>query len=306
MRANGDWLMVWQMLTDAGAVVRAQALRADGKALGAPFTLDEGHFTLGNAAAAAVALQEDRGYVVLWARANQGGIWSRRIGVDGALQGAPRRVSDEGDEECANPALALLDDQRLIAVWDRHKEGGAWTIRGRFLDADGSKKGDELSFEPSQRNQDWDPCVAPAANNGFVLSWCSGEPTDFSRDVVARVYNARARPPGPLLTVCYMANEQDFPQIVRMADGSYVVAWEDDVSYYDHTYLRRILPSANAMGPIVRLNELETKACEDRVAPWIATLGDGLVGTFGDRRRSLGWDVYVRILGPRFDAVERR
>jgi hypothetical protein len=56
----------------------------------------------------------------------------------------------------------------------------------------------------------------------------------------------------------------------------------------------------------VRINELETKAVEDRVAPKIAVLTDGIVAAWGDRRRSLGWDVYLRILGPKFDDVRKK
>jgi hypothetical protein len=41
------------------------------------------------------------------------------------------------------------------------------------------------------------------------------------------------------------------------------------------------------------------------VAPRLAVLGDGLLCGFGDRARSLGWDVRVRILGPRFDQVDK-
>ena len=50
------------------------------------------------------------------------------------------------------------------------------------------------------------------------------------------------------------------------------------------------------------LNELETLFVGDRVAPRIAPFGDGLVAVFGDRRRSLGLDARVKILGPAFDA----
>ena len=101
-------------------------------------------------------------------------------------------------------------------------------------------------------------------------------------------------------------SEQDYPQIARLSDRSLAVAWEDDVSGYDHAYVRRIAKAGQALGPTVRLNELETKAVEDRQAPVIAALGDGLVAVWSERRRSLGWDIYLRIVGPRFDEVGKK
>jgi len=138
------------------------------------------------------------------------------------------------------------------------------------------------------------------------MAWCSGSPNDASHDVVGRVFDSRGKPAGPLLPISPLANEQDYAQIVRLPDKTYVVAWEDDISGYDHTYVRRILPNARELGRIVRMNELETKAVEDRTAPQIAVLGDGFVGAWNDRRRSLGWDIYARILGPKFDEVKAR
>jgi hypothetical protein len=55
----------------------------------------------------------------------------------------------------------------------------------------------------------------------------------------------------------------------------------------------------------MRINELATKSIQDRVAPRLAPLADGLLCAFGDRSRSLGWDVRVRVVGPGFDNLEK-
>lgn len=306
MRGNGDFVVVWKQLSDAGPTLQAQAFDVAGRPIAAALAVDEGQKCSGDPPAAAAALPAERGYLLVWTRAGAG-VWARRLDPSGALASVPRRVDPEAKDDCDNPSVAVLDDARLIVAWNvRPQPGGQWRLRARFLELDGAPRGDELSFEPSRFGHDWDPSVAPAAHNGFVMAWCAGTPSDPGRDVVARVYDARAKPEGPILTISYMSNEQDFPSVARLSDKSYVVAWEDDISGLDHTYLRRILPNARDMGPRVRLNELGTRAVEDRVLPTLCALGDGLAGSWGDRRRSLGWDVFLRILGPRFDEVPKK
>jgi hypothetical protein len=120
--------------------------------------------------------------------------------------------------------------------------------------------------------------------------------------VCARLFGPRGKPAGPILTVGYVANEQDFPDVAALADGSFAVAWEDDVSYYDQVYLRRVLADGSEVGPWRRLAGHESRFAPDRIAPRIAALGDGVAAVFGDRSRSRGLDVRLTVLGPRFDA----
>jgi hypothetical protein len=212
-------------------------------------------------------------------------------------------LSQESAAALNNLALCSLGGNRVVVAWDANDKG--WKLRGRFTGLDGAPLGDELEFEGSPRKQDWDPALAPAGDGGFVVAWTSGAPDDGSRDVVARFYDAQAKPSGPMLWISPTINEQDFPDIVRLADGTWAVGWEDDISGYDSTYARRIEKDQRHVGPVMRINELATKSIQDRVAPRLAPLADGLLCAFGDRSRSLGWDVRVRVVGPGFDNLEK-
>jgi hypothetical protein len=138
------------------------------------------------------------------------------------------------------------------------------------------------------------------------MAWCSGPPDDPTKDVVARLFDARGQPAGPLLPISPLANEQDHGHVIRLADGSWAVAWEDDISIHDQTYLRRILKNGTEIGPTVLINGLETLSVPDRQAPVVAPIADGVAALWNDRRRSQGWDVYMKLLGPRFDDVRPR
>jgi len=231
-------------------------------------------------------------------------VWAMRVDTKGVRVGEKRRLSRESPAPLGNVSLCFLGERRLACAWDADDAG--WKLRGRLAGIDGAPLGDEFEFEGSPRHQDWDPALAANGNGGFVAAWTSGAPDDGSRDVVARFFDDKARPSGPLLWISPTVNEQDFADVVHLSDGTWAVGWEDDISGYDHTYVRRIQRDQRQLGPIVRINVLATLSNEDRVAPRLAPLADGLLSAFGDRARSLGWDVRVRIMGPAFDTALRR
>lgn len=295
LRADGSCALLW---CDTNGALHFAAVDAAAKPLAEPRLLAPEAVK----DCCVLALPADQGWWCAWSD-SEPSVWALRVTAAGEPAGAPQRLSRESKAQM-NDLSAVLLGRRVAIAWDAND--GGWRMRGRFASLDGVPQGDEFELEPSPRQQDWDPVLAPANNGGFLCAWTSGAPDDGSRDVVARFYDSNARASGPILWISPTGNEQDFPDAVRLPDGTWAVAWEDDISGYDHTYLRRIHKDQRELGPIVRINELETKSIEDRVAPRIAVLGDGLACAFGDRRRSLGWDALVRILGPKFDLVGKQ
>jgi hypothetical protein len=304
LRADGTALVTWIQRADGRDKALAQVLTADGRAKSALIEIDARDGFAPDRVALS-ALPADRGWLAVWPGGGKNGVWSRRIAPDGALPGPARRVSEASDDILSQADVTFLDDGRLVAAWTVHRAGSTvdegWFVRARFLDADGGTKGGELAFEPSRRNQDHDPALAPAKGGGFLMAWCSGLPSDPTHDVNVRLFDAQGKPAGPNLTPCNLANEQDFPDVARLADGSFVVAWEDDISYFDQAYVRRILPNGRTMGPWMRIGKLDTRFVPDRIVPRIAAMGGGWAAVIVDRQRSLGFDVRLKVVGPAFD-----
>jgi hypothetical protein len=223
------------------------------------------------------------------------------VGSDGKLIGNAKRISDPGEWSEDNADVTVLDDGKLFCAWTAMPEGKPWSVRGRLLDDSGETRGEDLSFEHTRRGEDWDPNLAPAENNGFAMSWTAGGKEDTVRDVVVRLFDAQGHAKSQLATVCYGANEQDWSDIVRLPDKSFAVAWEDDISFYDQVYVRRLARDGRSMGTMMRLNAIGTTFMPDRVAPRIAVIGNGLAATFGDRHRSLGFDAVLKVVGPKWD-----
>ncbi|MBI1382395.1 MAG: hypothetical protein GC161_15060 [Planctomycetaceae bacterium] len=217
------------------------------------------------------------------------------VGAPGSLA-----VLEESEGDLRHPALVALDDRRLLACWDEVRGRTPSRLGARFLDRDLTPQGETLRFHPTPtRTGDWDPAPAPAAGGGFALAWTGNEsPT---RDVFARFYDADGRPISYPVAVSALVNEQDYAELLRLSDGSHVVVWEDDISFRDHIHARRVGADGRA-GPAVTVNQRPSLFVPDRTMPHAAALGDGFAVVWSDRRRGLGHDVYVRVLGPAFDA----
>ncbi len=304
MREDGSFLVAWVEGPAKHVAPRAQLFGADGRAVCDPIRLPD--LARAPSRIASVALPDDRGYLLAWDDASQRALLAVRIAPEGKLAAEPRPCANAAKGGIQEPALALVEGGGVLAAWSRDPGDGVWAVAARTLDLDGVPHADEMSFERTMRGQDWDPSLAPATGGGFVMSWCSGARDDSGHDVVARAFDAQGRPAGPLLPISPLANEQDHGHVVRLADGAWVVAWEDDISMHDQTYLRRIAKNGKDLGPIVLINELPTLCIPDRQSPAIAALADGLCAVWSDRRRSKGWDVYAKVLGPGFDQVHRR
>lgn len=314
MRADGSFAVAWREERAGIETLQVQLFRADGTPVAPHAAVDPGMTTTGTMPCALVALSGSRGYVLAWPRPGTA-VCARRVEPDGSFAGDPIVLSADPSTkagvQAGNAALAELDGGRVVCTWDLQTGGRepVTSLHARFLEAGGSAlraQGDDVVLPPSLFGADWDPAVAPGHDGGFVLAWTAGAPNDPGRDVFARSFDARARPNGPFLPISSLSNEQDWPSIVRLDDGSWIVAWEDDLSGHDQSYVRRVLRSRKELGPVVCANELETKSVPDRVLPAIASYQGGWIAAWGDRRRSRGWDVYVRVVGRAFDALPKR
>lgn len=301
--ANGGFLAVWKEQRSAGWRLVAQRFAADNRPAGAPFALDpDGDASLAWPSAV-IALGGGRGYAVAWVRGASQVAVARlpleegRIPTPIALPGAP-------GSRVHRPALAELDDGRVFLAWDEQQTDRKPRLRGRFLSRDLAPEGQEVSFGPSPwGNGDLDPSLAPTAGGGFIMAWTANEgPT---RDVYARVFDGRGSAVTAPIQVSVKNNEQDFPEICRLADGSFFVVWEDDISYRDHIHAARIDPETWTLGPRVTLNQREAAFNETRTLGVAAPLGEGIATAWIDIRRSLGQDVYTRVIGNSFDVFRR-
>ncbi|MCE9595675.1 MAG: hypothetical protein K8S98_15915 [Planctomycetes bacterium] len=300
MARDGRFVVAWEEAIDVGARVVAQPFDAAAKPLAPAVVLDTMLSDFGGLAAVA----GPDGYACFWTRPTSG-LVGRRLDFDGKPLGEPVILTSDGT--AARPSACLLDTvprdkgARTFAVaWDVTVAGVGRRLRARVVSNTLELQPKELSFETMYLGTDWDPAIAPAADGGFALAWTTGEVGP--RDVFARVFASDGKPASRPFAISVRLNEQDYPEITRAADGSLLIAWEDDIAMWDYCHVRRLLPDYKTLGPTMQICERPEAFLRTFNAPRIAAFGSGFVSAWSDVRRGRGFDVFWKVVGPRFDA----
>jgi hypothetical protein len=302
MAVDGSFLVAWVTTRGQGRALRAQLFAAHAEARGPEFDVEATPGGVDGQGIGVLALPEGKGFLAAWPRGARG-YALRRVEPRGEAA-APSGAEIELGEgpEAGDIALCLLDDGRILAAWDEAAGDGNQRLRARFLGPSLELDGPPIDFDTMWKHSDHDPSLAPgpkAQPGSFAMAWVNGE--DVSRDVVARLFDRKGRPLGKPLAISTKAHEQDFPSLVRMPDGSWLCGFEDDLSHLDHTYVRRIQPGFESLGSVRNLNQRQPVYQENYQAPQLALVSSGVVAVWDDCRRSLGFDVFFKVIGPRFD-----
>lgn len=301
MARDSRFAVAWFVVRDRATSLYVQAFASDAKPLGAPVAYDTGLAGVGEALLSA----SDDGYVLYWKRGPDGGLVARRLDFNGLPLGDAVPITN--DASAQNVAACRLDvgprerESRAWAVaWDVDVPGAGRRLRVRVLSNRLEPQGRELGFDTMYLGADWDPAIAPAADGGFVLFWTTGD--GRARDVFTRAFDGEGKPRTRPLAVSVRANEQDYPEIARLADGSYALVWEDDISLWDYVNVRRLSKDAKTLGPALQLCERPDEFLRSHTHGKLARFGEGFVSVWSDTRRSAGSDVYWKLVGARFDA----
>ncbi len=199
--AGGGFAAVWQ---GPGGALRAQVRDAAGIASGAAFTL------AAQGAAPAVAALGDGRFAVAYT--TDAGIAWRSAGADGSL--GPEHLAVSRGSDTAMSDLVALGDGSLAIAW---RAGGQ--VHVQQVDAGGSTIGAEKVF--GTLGSAFSPSLT-ALGSGYAVSW--GEIGD------GNVY--AALPGGATVQVssdglaASVSTAAPLPEIVALADGSFVVAWD--------------------------------------------------------------------------------
>lgn len=290
MLSDGRALLTWRRVGEP--TLHARPVDAVGKPRGEIRALGDFKHDV-------VIQAQEEGFLLL-ARAPDGSLFVQALDADGAPRGNRVVVSGKSTKNVENAKLARLDDGRWLVLWDE-PVGKAHKLVGRMLSPRLKPVGAELSFDFSGRDGDLQPAAAPGPKNGFVMSWTAFD--SRGRDVAARPFDSDGKPTDRPLGISPTYSEQDTSLILRLANGEWVVVWEDDISLWDQIHARRISKDLKEMGPTVTLNDMEMSFTMGCTGPVAAVLGDGLIVAFVDRGRGLGPDVFVTVVGSAFDEL---
>lgn len=189
-----------------------------GRPLGGELHVNE--FCRGHQGQPAVAMAPAGTAWVAWSSSgqdgDQGGIYLRRFGQDGAL-GPEVQVAESMAGDQSDPVIAYGEGRALVC-WV-HTAESLPEIRGRYFRADGAPEGDEFRVSEAVEAVERLPVLAALGGGRFLAAWARARTTGEPFGVYGRILGGDEfrLDEGDLLAV--------EPSVDAAADGSFVAAW---------------------------------------------------------------------------------
>lgn len=300
---DGRFVAAW----DNGANMSAQIFNRDGSKSGAEITVASPTF---GAFGPKVSALPDGSFIVSWTEPKTEGADLDAVASAFTPAGAPWSIkfpvsmTTGGDQK--SPVIAALGDRKFVAVWaESIAEQSSIKLQ---LFANGIKAGGEVPVTSVNGAATHSPEITALANGRFVVTWAVETREDF---ILGQVFNANGTKFGNEFRVnTSTGNEAAFgPSISALADGRFVITWEDrknSLDKDDDGIHAQVFNADGTRSGAEFLVNTTTKGSQDR--PAISVLADGrIVIAWQDNSQTAGdasgTAIRAQILDPRETAV---
>jgi Ca2+-binding RTX toxin-like protein len=265
--SDGGWIVAWTALeyTGTGSNLYQQRYDAQGNALGGQTIVNA--TAAGDQKEAVVTALPDGGWLVTWHSRGQDaadtwGIYQQRYDANGEPQfldgsGNPQdrliNTIVAGDQQYASVATIPLDDDGTgggwVVTWQgQHPTTGSSEIYQQVYAADGAAIGPERQVNTIAVNSDLAPSVTMLADNGWVVTWHSGQylrqqrytetGTPFGAEMVGGIID--------LFGTC---------STMALPDGGWVVTWDGrSDGWLKGIHQQRYAQNGTPIGDVTRVN----------------------------------------------------
>jgi hypothetical protein len=247
---------------------------------------------------AAVAMDMDGDFVVVWESDGSGGsddssisIQGQRFASNGTPAGGQFQVNSYVAGPQRRPSVAMDSDGDFVVVWDSTLGSPDFNfgIHGQRYAADGNPLGDQFQVNTITTSSQISPLVAMEADGDFVVVWFSNCACG-TEEVLPSVQGQRFASDGTFLGSEFKINtetmtKERFPSLAMDADGDFIVAWQSvdynantstaqgrrygsDGSAQDDQFLLNAPTAAGVLRPSIAMD-----SAGDFVAVWIYYMG---------------------------------
>jgi len=187
----------------------------------------------------AITVLADGGWVVAWAGTNAD-VYQQHYDAQGNPVGGETRINVTTADTQLAPALTALADGGWIATWQsRNQDGSGYGVYQQRFNADGvpqfldaSNNPQDLRVNTTTSGEQLTPSVTALPLNpdgsggGWVVSWQG--PGSSGQEIFQQRYDQDGAPVGGETQVnTFIVNSQQSPNITTLADGGWVVIWQD-------------------------------------------------------------------------------
>lgn len=241
-------------------------------------------------------------FVIAWSAQggpDGAGIYASRFNANGTVIEREILLAPVSGE--SQPTIAAADDGGFVMAWTSF-DGSDWNIHSRRFEADGDPLGAGPASVESAGSDPHNIRIAVLESGGYVVCWDEHVVMD-EFEVHAQLYNASGNAVGGVATVNNLSGAMMNPSVAALADGGYVIAWEDDdpaSSSAQGIYARRYDANGNALGTAFEVN---SNAYDAYDAPTVTALADGgFLIAWGSISFGVGGIDPYYLFGQRYDA----
>jgi len=290
--------VVWQDNATDGSGWGVSARRVDGTLSGTLGTFRVNVTGTNDQENARVALLKNGGAAFVWQGGLQGyqHIYVRFLTPTNTwLTATDEVVGVPAGNFQINPAVAVLNNGDVVAVWSSFNEAGSGSLQdvyGQVFSPAGQKIGGEFLINQFTSYNQRTPAVAALQSGGFVVTWVSEQQnrqavlpgttntavvlaatTTPSADIYARLYDSNAVFTTGEFLVDTNSNPCANPGVTAASDGGFLIVWDAN-DMVNHTngwdiYARSF--SSNGVGGAVALVNSYTYG--DQYAPRVSAIG---------------------------------
>ena len=258
--ASGNYVVAWSSLNQDGSGwgVYAQRFSSAGVAQGGEILVNTA--TANDQQYAAVAMDADGDFVVVWSTDASGdaGIRAQRFNASGVAQGGEIAVNAFTTDDQTYASVAMDDNGNFVVTWSSiNQDGSGWGIYAERYNASGVGQGDFLVNTTTAGDQIYSQ-VAMDADGDFVITWETDLQLGTGYGIFGQRYNsAGVAQNGEFLINTTTAGDQRRSAVDMDAAGNFVVTWTSSGQDGSGTgiYAKRFNASGAAIGGEFQVNE---------------------------------------------------
>lgn len=302
MKANGDFIITWEVSLDSynnsRSGIFAQRFNGLGEPQGPEFLVNT--TTTRAVSHSSIAIDSDGDFVIAWKSLLQdgsgSGVYAQRYDALGVPLGSEFLVNTRTTGDQRSPSIGMDADGDFVITWQSNsQDGSGYGIYAQSYNASGVPQGTEFRVNTWTIGNQESPVIGMDAEGGFVITWQSYWQDGSYYGIYAQRFNRFGETLGSEFVVNTWTSEQQInPAIAMNAAGDFVISWESypqDGSYFG-VYAQVFSSHGVPQGSEFRVNSstyldqvnpsLGMNADGEIVITWSYS-GSGYTGIYGQR-----------------------
>jgi phosphoheptose isomerase len=179
-----------------------------------------------------VAMNGRGGFALAWLQERTtNAIMARLFDANGVPITGPLDVSTAAITSLTRPAVAMNSAGYFVVAWDGDPNRASDDdIYARCYDPEGTPLSEPFLVNTVRTGRQELPQVAINDANEFIVVWVHDtQDPDAATDIFARRFDGAGQPAGdPFQLNAYTQDQQRYPDVALMNDGSFLAAWESN------------------------------------------------------------------------------